>query len=375
MELDTLLLHAGADNAYEGEVVTPIFQSATYATDPRDPPRYIRLNNAPNQQVLGARLAAATGGEAALVTASGMAAITTTLLALLRAGDHVVAQDCLYGGSHAFLRKVAPELGVEVTFVADGDWAAAMRPTTRVLYVETLTNPLLTVTDLEAALACARAGNIVSVVDNTFASPVNLRPLALGFDLELHSATKYLNGHTDIVAGAVAGRADLVTRVRERLDVLGGCLDPHACFLLERGLKTLGLRVGRQNENGLALARLLAAHPAVARVCYPGLETHPGHALARRLLDGYGGVLSFELVDPDPAAADALVGRLQLARPAPSLGGVETLITRPVTTSHASVAAADLARIGLSPHLLRVSVGVEATTDLLADFRQALAAG
>ena len=367
-----MLLHAGALAPYEGEVVTPIFQSATFATDPADPARYIRLNNTPNQQVLCARLAAVMGAEAALVTASGMAAVTTTMLACLRAGDHVVAQACLYGGSHTFLRRIAPRLGVETTFVPDGDWAAATRPNTRLLYVETLSNPLLQVTDVEAAAAFAKANGLLSVVDNTFASPVNLRALRLGFDLVLHSATKYLNGHSDIVAGVVAGRASLVGTVAELLGVLGGSLDPHACFLLERGLKTLGLRMARHNENAQALAELLAAHPAVARVHYPGLPDHPGHAVARRLLSGYGGVLSFELRDPDPGRADAVVTRLELARPAPSLGGVETLVTRPATTSHQGLSSADRARIGVTDPLLRVSVGIEGIDDLTADFRRAL---
>ncbi len=207
MDLDTLVLHAGALAPYEGEVVTPIFQSATFATDPRDPPRYSRLNNTPNQQLLSTRLAATMEAEAALVTTSGMAAITTTLLSCLEAGDHVVAQDCLYGGALAFLRQLAPRMGIETTFVSDGDWAGATRANTKLLYVETLSNPLLQVTDLEAAAGFARSRGLLAVVDNTFASPVNLRPLRFGFDLELHSATKYLNGHSDIVARRRGHRA------------------------------------------------------------------------------------------------------------------------------------------------------------------------
>jgi cystathionine beta-lyase/cystathionine gamma-synthase len=370
VKLDTLLLHAGRES-YAGAVCTPVFQSATFTGDPDQQPIYTRLNNTPNHALLHARLAAIAGAEAALVSASGMASVSTTLLSVLGAGDHLLALDCLYGGTNGFLRRLAPDLGIEHDFIggnAPETWAALLRPRTRAVYVETMTNPMLEVPDLEAIVAFAREHGLVSIIDNTFASPVNFQPLALGFDLEVHSATKYLNGHSDICAGVVLGSAAHIKKIASRMDILGGCLDPHACFLLERGLKTLSLRVERHNANGAALAELLADHPAVASVRYPGLPDHPQHDRARRLFAGCGGVLAFEpRVD-----ARALLDRLTLAANAPSLGGVETLVTRPVTSSHRGVSAADRARIGLTDQLVRVSVGIEAFEDLRDDFDRAL---
>ncbi len=367
--LETRLLHAGRWPASAGEVVTPIFQSATFATDPSEPPRYIRLNNTPNHQVLAQRLAAVTGAERAVVAASGMAAITTSLLALLKAGDHLIAQDCLYGGVTAFLRGLAPQHGIEVDFVPPDDpaaWAEALRPKTRAIYVETLSNPLVRPADLPAVVDFARRHGLTSIVDNTFASPVNLRPVELGFDLELHSATKYLNGHSDIVAGLIAGRAELVERIEGALGVLGGSLDPNSAFLLERGLKTLCLRVTQQNENAQAIAELLAEHPAVRRVHYPSLLASPPSHLA-----GYGGVLAFE-PHGGVGRADEIIRRLRLFYPAPSLGGVESLVTRPVATSHRKVSAEDRAAAGICEELIRLSVGIETQADLLEDLKGAL---
>lgn len=377
-QLQTLVLHAGAPaEPYDGAVVTPIFQSATFvydgAADYHDV-RYIRLNNTPNHRVLHARIAAICGAEAALVTASGMAAISTTLLAVLRAGDHLIAQDCLYGGTRGFLEHDAAALGIETTFVPGDDlaaWTAARRQNTRAVYVESISNPLVQVPDLVGVAGFAREHGLTAVIDNTFTSPANFQPLARGYDLELHSATKYLSGHSDIVAGAVAGRSELVRAVARKLDHFGGCLDPHACFLLERGLKTLTLRVAQQNANTQALAELLAGHRSVARVLYPGLPTHPDHARARELFDGCGGVLSFE-IDGDAAAADRLMRALTLAHVAPSLGGVETLVTRPATTSHAGMSPSARASAGITDTLIRVAVGIEATVDLLDDFAAAL---
>lgn len=299
---ETKVVHAGEPRPrIQGSVCMPIFQSATfeYAGEGRyDDVRYLRINNTPNQLALHAKLAALEGSEAALVTASGMAAISTTLLTVLSGGDHLLAQSCLYGGTRDFLVGDFPRLGLHVSFIdadAPASWRAQLRPTTRAIYVESMTNPLLEVCDLEAVVEFARAHGLVSIIDNTFASPVNYRPIEAGFDLCLHSATKYLNGHTDLVAGAICGRAELVERIRHRLNMLGGSLDPHAAFLLNRGLMTLALRVRCQNESALTIARFLAAHPAVDQVNYAGLESHPRHARARSLFAGFGGVLSFEL--------------------------------------------------------------------------------
>ncbi|MFH1571888.1 MAG: aminotransferase class I/II-fold pyridoxal phosphate-dependent enzyme [Gemmatimonadota bacterium] len=376
--LQTELIHAGEPHPrVEGAIVLPVFQSATFASDGAgsyDEIRYLRLNNTPNHLALHQKLATICGGEAALVTASGMAAITTSLLSLLRAGDHLLAQDCLYGGTHTFLTEDAPDLGITCTFVPGDDpeaWRRALTPSTRLIYVETMSNPLLQVADLEAVPAFARQHGLVSAIDNTFASPVNYRPLEQGFDLELHSATKYLNGHSDIVAGCMVGSAELIGRIAHRLNHLGGTLDTHACFLLHRGLKTLALRVREQNAIGQRLAELLAGHAAVARVNYPGLTEHPQHARAARLFAGCGGVLSLELTDR--AAAHRLLEGLTLPVSAPSLGGVETLITLPAETSHSGLSPAERARLGIGDGLIRVAVGIEAAEDLCADFEQALA--
>jgi cystathionine beta-lyase/cystathionine gamma-synthase len=338
--LATRLIHGGVPSPRDhGAVASPIFQSATFEYGGEasyHDLKYIRLNNTPNHVTLAKKLAALEGAEAALVAASGMAAITTSLLAVLRAGDHVLVQDCLYGGTHDFVHTDLAALGVEVGTI-DGrrpqTWDAAVRPSTRAVYFETLSNPLIGMPDLVAGVAFARRHGLVSMIDNTFPSPINFRPVELGFDLSLHSCTKYLNGHSDIVAGAVIGRAELVEAVRKKLNHLGGSLDPHACFLLERGMKTLVVRMRQHNENALRLARALEARPAVTRVHYPGLESHPDHARAAELLDGFGGMLSFEL-EGGREAADRLLAGLTIPIVAPSLGGIETLITLPATTSH-----------------------------------------
>ena len=376
--LETKLVHAGEPRPrIDGAVEMPIFQSATfeYRGEKRyDDVRYLRLNNSPNHLALHAKLAALEGSEAALVSASGMAAITTSLLTVLSAGDHLLAQNCLYGGTHDFVTREFAGLGLSVDFI-DADrpdsWRAHLKPNTRALYVEAMTNPLLEVADLEAIPEFARAHGLVSIIDNTFASPVNFRPIEAGFDLSIHSATKYLNGHSDIVAGAVAGSAALIERIRHKANHLGGSLDPHAAFLLNRGLKTLALRVRYQNDSALRIAQFLESHPAVARVHYAGLASHPRHERARRLFAGCGGVLSFELKGP-PTRADEVAGRVRIPAIAPSLGGVHTLLTRPATTSHAGLSREDRLRLGISDGLLRLSVGIEATEDLLEDFGQAL---
>ena len=247
-----------------------------------------------------------------------------------------------------------------------------MRPTTRVFYVEAITNPLLEVIALEEVVAFARAHGLVSVIDATMATPINFRPIAHGYDLVLHSATKYLNGHSDLVAGVVAGSAERVGVAKRLLDHLGGVLDAHACFLLHRGLKTLALRVRHQNDSALALARFLAAHGRVADVRYPGLETHPGHARARRLFSGFGGMVSFR-PKGGTAAAERFVDRVTLAINGPSLGGPESLVTRPAVTSHGGLSAEERARAGIDDDLVRVSVGLEAVEDLCEDFDRALA--
>jgi len=376
--IETKLIHAGEpEPRVDGAVVLPIFQTAMfeYAGEKTyDSIRYLRLNNSPNHVALHRKLAALENAEAALVAASGMAAISTTLLTILSAGDHLLAQNCLYGGTHDFLAKDFASFGISFDLIDPEDpdsWKRLLRPTTRAIYVETMTNPLLQVGDILAAVRFAREHGLVSIVDNTFASPINFRPAEHGFDLSLHSATKYLNGHSDIVAGAIIGRAELVARITRRLNHLGGSLDPHAAFLLHRGMKTLAVRVRQQNESALKIARFLEKHPAVERVNYPGLESHPRHKRARELFDGFSGMLSFELKG-GMTEAERFMKRTQLPVIAPSLGGIETLMTRPATTSHSGMSPDERRLAGISDGLIRLSVGLEAADDLIADFAQAL---
>jgi cystathionine beta-lyase/cystathionine gamma-synthase len=377
--IDTKLVHAGEPRPrLGGAVALPIFQTAMYETrgeegDYHDV-RYIRLNNTPNHLALHAKLSALENAEAALVAASGMAAISTALLTVLRSGDHLMVQECLYGGTHTLITHDFERFGIEHDVIDGTDpssWKAKLRSNTRAIYVEAIANPLMTVSDLAAVTAFAREHGLVSMIDNTFASPVNFRPAEWGFDLSLHSCTKYLNGHNDIVAGAVIGRADLVERVRLQLNHLGGSLDPHACYLLHRGMKTLALRVRHQNVSALAVARFLEEHPAVATVNYPGLVGNASHERAAEFFDGFGGMLSFEL-EGGVAAAERMMDRVELPVIAPSLGGVDSLLTRPATTSHKGLTAEERARLGLRDGLVRMSVGIEATEDLIDDLGSAL---
>ncbi|HSN87124.1 MAG TPA: aminotransferase class I/II-fold pyridoxal phosphate-dependent enzyme [Thermoanaerobaculia bacterium] len=378
--IETKLIHAGEpEPRIEGAVAMPVFQSTLYETahvpDYHDIP-YIRLNTTPNHTVLHAKLAALESAEAGLVTASGMAAISTALLSMLKPGDHLLVQECLYGGTFDFITRDLSELGIQYTFIDandSGSWAGLLSDRTRAIYVETMTNPLLQVGDLTAVARFAREHGLVSMIDSTFASPINFRPVEHGFDLVLHSCTKYLNGHSDIVAGAVIGRRDLVGKVKHKLDLLGGCLDPHACVLLHRGLKTLALRVRYQNESALRIARWLETSKGVKRVNYAGLESHPHHARARELFSGFGGVLSFQLEGGAEAAA-RFIENTTLPFRTVSVGGVETLITRPALSSHAEMDEADRLRLGITDDLIRLSVGVEATEDLIEDFERALQA-
>ena len=376
--IDTLAVHGGERRpGPDGSVVFPIYQGTVYSVEPGTgyhDLKYIRLNSTPSQLYLHDKLAALEGAEAALATASGMAALTSSLHTLLRPGDHVLASDCLYGGTHDFLTQHSKDLGWSYTFVdpqRPETWVDARTDATRLFLVETISNPLMRVAKLRNVVAFARQHGLTTVIDNTFASPVNFRPHSIGFDLVFHSATKYLNGHSDLVAGAVTGSTELVEKVRHTLNHYGGSLDPHAGFLLARGLKTLAVRVRTQNDNALTLARFLASHPKVAQVNYAGLPDHPDHAHAAELLSGFGGMLSVRLAG-GVDAADALLEALRIPYTAPSLGGVETLATRPVLTSHAGMSRADRERVGITDDLIRLSIGIEDATDLVEDFEQAL---
>ncbi len=374
---NTTAVHAGEpEPRISGAVAMPIFQSSTYLYEGETDyhaARYVRLSNSPNHEALHRKLAALENAEAALVAASGMAAISASLLAVLSAGDHLLVLDCPYGGTRCFIVEDLPRFGISYTFIDPNDpldWQSKLTPKTRVIYVETITNPLMQVPDLRAVVEFARSNDLISMVDNTFASPINFRPPEHGFDLSLHSCTKYLNGHSDIAAGAVIGRAALVDTIRRLLNHLGGSLDPHACYLLQRGIKTVGLRIKQQNQSALAIAQFLEGHNAVTSLNYPGLASHPAHERARTLFDGFGGMLSFELAG-GATAARRFLKRLKIPLVAVSLGGVESLVILPAVTAYANVPAAERKRLGVTDGLIRLSVGIEETEDLIDDIRQA----
>ena len=380
--LGSNVVHAGAPRPQiEGAVVTPVFQSANYLMDDEDrydAVRYIRLSNSPNHYTLQTRLAVCEGAERALVAASGMAAISSTILAHLSSGDHLLAQQTLYGGTQTFLEHDLPRFGIDASPIDLADpagpelWEKALSPRTRMIYVETISNPLMEVGDLQSLVEFARRHDLVTVIDNTFATPVNFRPIEMGFDLVVHSATKYLNGHSDIVAGVAAGSDELIETIHQLMLHLGGSLDPHACYLFERGLKTLVLRVQRQGANALSLARFLSDRQEIKRVNYPGLPDDPGHEFASRWFDGFGGMLSFYL--DDRAQAERFLAALKMSLHAASLGGVETLVVRPSRSSHLGLSDDERDKQGITDDLIRVSVGIEDSDDIIGDFRQALEA-
>ena len=373
--LETSLVHAGApDPRIEGAVSSPIFCSANFESKGETSYQdlgYLRLNKSPNHLELHKKLRAIERGEAALVTASGMAAISAGLMCQLQPGDHILVQEGLYGGTFTFLTEDLKKWGVQYDFVDGNDpsgWRNRLKKNTKLFYLEAISNPLTRVPALREAVNFCREHELVSMVDSTFATPVNFQPLTLGFDLVVHSATKYLNGHSDVLAGALVGSKELADRALHLQTHLGATLDPHACFLLNRGLKTLSLRVKQQNSNAAALAAALESYEGVERVYYPGLTSHPDHERARSLFRGYGGMLSFE-TNRD---VDSVLRRLTIPIVAPSLGGVETLVTRPAHTSHAGMTPAERAKVGIADNLIRVSLGIEDPDELINDFLDAL---
>jgi cystathionine beta-lyase/cystathionine gamma-synthase len=335
---------------------------------------YTRYGN-PTHSVAEAAIAELEGADRALLFASGMSAITTTILALVKSGDHIVAQRDVYGGTLKFLGQWLPKLAIETTFVDTTDYdqhVHALRPNTKLIYVESPTNPTLRVVDLRKVSSLANEHKLISMIDGTFATPINQRPVELGIDLVMHSGTKYFGGHSDLICGVIAGRQDLIDTIRETRTTLGGTMDPHAAWLLLRGLKTLAVRVERQNDNALRIAQFLSGHRHVKRVHYPMLEGHPQRALAVRQMRGAGGVLSFEL-DATGEETRRVVESLRLFALAPSLGGVDSLVTIPALTSHAMISAQERQKMGVSEQLVRLSVGIENADDLIADLEQGLA--
>jgi cystathionine beta-lyase/cystathionine gamma-synthase len=384
MGTQTVAVHADASVNETRAVSPPIWQTATFSANSSEhfseiagathPPEFYTRYGNPTHRQVEALMTALEGGEAALVTASGMGAIFAAVMSLARSGDHVVAQRNLYPGSMTLLRDLLPRWGVECAFVDQTDMAAlasALRPNTKLIYAETPTNPLMRLTDLRAVASVARERGITSIVDNTFATPINQRPLEHGIDVVVHSATKYLGGHHDLTAGVVVASRSFIESAWKFAIVAGATLSPFDAWLLLRGLRTLGLRVERQNSNALALARMLEAHAMVERVNYPGLESHPQFELARRQMSGFTGILSVELRGGYDAA-EAFIRRLKLATYAASLGGYETLVVHPAAMWRQQVSADRRSETGVSDQLVRISVGLEDERDLLRDFAQAL---
>jgi cystathionine beta-lyase/cystathionine gamma-synthase len=379
---ETQAVRAGTDlDKKNGPVTTPIYQTSTFeVTDNDEQSRatstdmfYTRYGN-PTHTVAENAIAELEGMDAALLFASGMNAITTAVLSLLKSGDHVVAQRDIYGGATKFFSQWLPKLGVETTFVDTTEYdqhARAIRPNTKLLYLESPTNPTLRVVDLRKVTALAKQHNLTSLIDSTFATPINQRPGDFGIDLVMHSGTKYFAGHSDLICGIVAGRQNLIQEIHETRTTLGGVMDPHAAWLLLRGIKTLAVRVQRQNDNALRVAQFLAQHAQVRRVHYPFVEGHPQRALAMEQMHGGGGVLSFEV---DGAGEDAkrLTEALRLFSLAPSLGGVGSLVTIPALTSHAMISADQRQSMGVTDQLIRLAVGIENADDLIADLEHAL---
>jgi cystathionine beta-lyase/cystathionine gamma-synthase len=380
---ETEAVHPSTDlSKKNGPLSTPIYQTSTFqVTDMQEQLRvtptdsfYTRYGN-PTHTVAENAIAQLEGTDAALLFSSGMAAITTSFLSLVKAGDHIVSQRDIYGGVIRFLSAWLPNLGIETTFVDTNDleqFERAIRPNTKLLHVESPTNPNLRVVDLEKIAAIGRKHGLITTIDSTFATPINCRPGEWGIDLVLHSGTKYFGGHSDLICGVATGRRDLIDQIHSTRTTLGCCMDPHAAFLLLRGIKTLAVRVERQNQSALRIAEFLSAHPKVARVHYPLLKGHPDYAIAKRQLAGAGGVLSFE-VDGSGADACRVAEGLSLFTLAPSLGGVDSLVTIPVLTSHAMIAPELRKKMGVTEQLIRLSVGVEHVDDLIADLEKSLA--
>ncbi|MFQ3567354.1 MAG: aminotransferase class I/II-fold pyridoxal phosphate-dependent enzyme [Aggregatilineales bacterium] len=388
---NTRAVHGGANrHKAHNALTTPLVQTATYTFrdtqdliqfmesktwgDGDDREEYGRYGN-PTVTAVERKLAALDGGDDAVLFASGMAAITSTLLTILPAGAHIVITDDCYRRTRQFCLTFLKRFGIETTVVPMGDYeameAAIVPKKTRLIISESPTNPYLRIANLEKIAQLGQRHRVLTVIDSTFATPINQRPLEWGIDLVIHSATKYLSGHNDILAGVVVGRGDRIRALRESRGVLGGIVDPHAAFLLDRGLKTLGVRLGQQNASALAIARFLEAHPAIERVWYPGLPSHPDHEVAAAQMVGFGGVVTFE-VKGDLQTTGQFIDRLRIPYIAPSLGGVETLIEQPALMSYYEKTSEERAALGIKDNLVRLAVGIEDTDDLIEDLEQAL---
>jgi cysteine-S-conjugate beta-lyase len=372
--INTICTHIGEvkDEQFKG-AISPIYMSTSYAFDGVDVKRYPRYLNTPNQEALCKKIAALEKTENALIFGSGMAAVSTTLFAFLKQGDHIVLQQTLYGGTYNFVLEEFKKFGIEYSFTKNlsiDSFRNEIKSNTKVLYIETPSNPLLTITDMQAVADLAKEKGIVTMIDNTFASPINQTPIDFGIDIMIHSATKYMGGHSDILAGAVATTNEHTERIWKTAINFGGSLSDFTVWMLERSLKTMNLRVKCQSENALIMAHYLESNPNVVKIYYPGLVSHPDHQLAKKQMKGFGGMLSFELKDTIDAME--FQRKLQLIKPSMSLAGVESTMLNPTVASHALMGAEERANQGIKDGLIRFSVGIEETEDLIADIEQAI---
>ncbi len=371
--LNTICTHVGEieDEQFKGSI-SPLYMSSSYAYEDVAIKRYPRYFNTPNQEALCKKIAMLEHSEAALIFGSGMAAISTSLLAFLKKGDHVVVQKTIYGGAYNFIVEEFPKYGIEFSYTegfSEADFSSKIKDNTKVIYVETPSNPLMQITDLDMIVRLAKANGIVSMIDNTFASPINQTPADFGIDVMIHSATKYMGGHSDLCGGAVAASEENIKRIWNVGKNMGGSLSDYTVWLLERSMKTMVLRVKAQNKNAKKMAKWLDRHPMVSKVYYPGLKSHPDHKIAKKQMRGYTGMLSFELnSDMD---ANTFMKSLKLIKQSMSLAGVESTILSPAKTSHALLSSEERAHQGILDGLLRFSVGIEETKDLIADFERA----
>ena len=375
--LATLAIHAGTESREaDSPVVHPLYQSVNFIQEigTGDGLRYPRYGNAPNAELVQSRMAAIEGAEGAVLLGSGMGATACALLALLRPGDHLLASSWIYGGATQLLTKEFAALGINVTLVDPSEtriWRKKLRKETRAIFLETPVNPSCRVIDLKPVSYVTKEVGIALVVDSTFASPINLRPIEHGADVVIHSATKYLNGHHDVLGGIVCGTAPYVEEVRQKMIMWGQAPDPFAAWLLERGLKTLDVRVQRHNANAQRIAEWCAERSEIRRVHYPGLADHPDHEIAKRMMDGFGGMMAIELAG-GARAAERFLRKLKVFRHAPSLGGVDSLVSEPRFTSHAHLSSDQRAAAGIPDGFLRLSIGIETADDLIADIEQAI---
>ncbi len=370
----TICIHDGEiKDTQFGGAVSPIFMASSYPFLDVDSMRYPRMFNTPNQEAIGIKIAALEHAEAGLPFASGMAAISTSLLAFLEPGDHVVFQNEIYGGTFRFANEELEKFGIDYSFtdgIQASDFEEKITDNTKVIYIETPSNPLLTIMDIESIAKLAKRKNLISMIDNTFASPINQTPLDFGIDISIHSATKYLGGHSDMLAGAVVGSRDHIQEISNKGKNLGGNISDFMCYLLERSIKTLGVRVEKHNENAQYIAQFLENHKDIVKVYYPGLTSHPNHNIAKRQMNGFGGMLSFEL--KDQFNVKEFQKSLKMIKPSMSLAGVESTILMPTLTSHTSLTEEEKKKQGISNNLLRFSVGIENKEDIIQDLVQAI---